>query len=391
MREAFSRHDGVEVDTQGDAFFFAFPTAPGATLRRRERTEALASGPIQVRVGLHTGTPLLTDEGYVGADVHRALASPLRGTEDRWSWRLRQPSSSRSPCRPRRTPAQGFSAPSVSTNLETGSFPPLRALYLTQPPIPSTPFVERERELAAVLELLVREDVRLLTLTGPGGTGKTRLAVQVAAEAAEDLDGVWWIPLATLRDAALVVEQAAQALGAKGELDAHIGDKRLLLLFDNFEQVVRAATGCRRARRRLPQADVLVTSREPLHVAGEQEYPVPPLLEAEALLLFQARAQAAVPDFRANAAITEICRRLDNLPLAIELAAARVTALSPEQILERLEKRLALLTGGPQTSRSASRRCARQSTGATSCSPRTSDASSPGCAVFARRLHARGG
>jgi predicted ATPase len=349
IRDACTRHGGVEVDTQGDAFFFAFPTAPGALAAAEELTKGLASGPIRVRIGLHTGTPLLTDEGYVGADVHRVarIAAAGHGGQvvvasataelvevsltDLGQYRLKD-----------------LSAAERLYQLGDREFPPLRALYQSNLPIPATPFVEREGELAAVLELLVREDVRLLTLTGPGGTGKTRLAIQVAAEAADDYEhGVWWIPLATLRDAALVVEQAAQTLGAKGKLEAHIGDKRLLLLFDNFEQVVQAGPSVAELVAACPKLDVLVTSREPLHVAGEQEYPVPPLLEAEAFLLFQARARAVVPKFRANGAITEICRRLDNLPLAIELAAARVTALSPEQILERLEKRLALLTRGP--------------------------------------------
>ncbi len=192
-----------------------------------------------------------------------------------------------------------------------------------------------------------REDVRLLTLTGPGGTGKTRLALQAAAElGARYPHGVWWVPLAPLRDPELVLETAGQALGAKDGLAEHIADRSLLLLFDNFEQVVEAAADVAGLLAACPNLDLLVTSREPLHVTGEQEYPVPPLVHEEGVGLFLARARAVEPGFQADDAVSEICRRLDDLPLALELAAARVKALSPAQILERLEQRLPLLTGG---------------------------------------------
>ena len=274
IREACAARGGVEVDTQGDAFFFAFPTAPGALAAAGAMTDALSSGLIQVRVGLHTGTPLLTDEGYVGADVHRVARIAAAGhggqvlvassTGELVELSLTDLGQHR---------LKDLSAPERLYQLGDREFPPLRTLYQSNLPIPATPFVERERELAAVLDLLGREDVRLLTLTGPGGTGKTRLAVQVAADAADDYEhGVWWIPLATLRDAALVVEQAAQTLGAKATLEAHIGDKRQLLLFDNFEQVVQAGPTVAELVAACPKLDVLVTSREPLHVAGEQEY-----------------------------------------------------------------------------------------------------------------------
>jgi predicted ATPase len=348
IREACSRHGGVEVDTQGDSFFVAFPTAPGAVAAAEQITEGLALGPVRVRIGLNTGTPLVTADGYVGTVVHRVariaaaghagqvlvasatadlVEGPLTDLGQHW--------------------LKDLSSPERLYQLGGGEFPPLRTLYQSNLPRPATPFVERTRELAEVLELLGGEDVRLLTLTGPGGTGKTRLAVQAAAEAADDYEhGVWWVPLASLRDPALVVEQAAQVLGAR-ELSRHIDDKHLLLLFDNFEQVVQAGPSLAELVAACPNLDILVTSREPLHVSGEQEYPVPPLVEQEAVELFRTRARAAVPDFNANGMVSQICRRLDNLPLAIELAAARVIALSPEQILERLEKRLPLLTRGP--------------------------------------------
>ncbi len=215
-------------------------------------------------------------------------------------------------------------------------------------PVPASPFLGRARELADVAALVERDDIRLLTLTGPGGIGKTRLALQAATEVAEGYEnGVWWVSLAPLQDAALVLEQAAQVLAAKRELAGHIGDKRLLVLFDNFEHVIAAGRDIAGLVAACPNLKVIVTSREPLHVTVEQEYAVPTLVEQEAVDLFYARAQAAVPDFQADGAVFEICRRLDNLPLAIELAAARVIALSPEQILERMEQRLPLLTRGP--------------------------------------------
>ena len=245
IRDACTRHDGVEVDTQGDAFFFAFPTAPGALDAAGEMTEALASGQVQVRIGLHTGTPLLTDEGYVGGDVHRAarIAASGHGGQvlvsastatlveleliDLGEHRLKD-----------------LSAPERIYQLGDGEFQALKSLYRTNLPVPATPFLGREGELAEVLSLLSREDTRLLTLTGPGGTGKTRLALQAVAEASDRYpDGVWWVPLAPLRDPALVLETAAQVVGSKNGLSEHIADKEMLCLFDNFEHV--GGGGCR--------------------------------------------------------------------------------------------------------------------------------------------------
>jgi predicted ATPase len=349
VRDACASHGGVEVDTQGDAFFVAFPTARGALKASEAITEELRAGPMRVRIGLHTGTPLLTDEGYVGADVHRAARIAASGhggqvlvsasTASLLDLELRDLGEHR---------FKDLAAAERVYQLGEVEFPALDSLYRTNLPIPATSFVGRERELSGVVDLLRRDEVRLLTLTGPGGTGKTRLAVQAAAEVSDRYpDGLWWVPLTTLRDPALVVEQAAQVLGAKRELSRYIDDKHLLLLFDNFEQVVQAGPSVAELDAACPNLNILVTSREPLHVTGEQEYPVPPLVEQEAVELFHIRARAAVPNFSVNGAVSEICRRLDNLPLAIELAAARIIALSPDQILERLEKRLPLLTRGP--------------------------------------------
>jgi predicted ATPase/class 3 adenylate cyclase len=349
VRGAFGAYGGVEVDTQGDAFFVAFPTAPGALAAASEALEGFAPGPIQVRMGIHTGTPHVSEEGYVGADVHRAAriaacghggqvlisasTASLLGTDG-----LRDLGEHR---------LKDLSAPERIYQLGDDDFPPLATLHQTNLPVPSTPFLGREKELAEVLGLLSREDVRLLTLTGAGGSGKTRLALQAAGELADGYrHGVWWVPLAALRDPELVLAAGEQALGAKNGLAEHIADRSLLLLFDNFEHIVEAAPDLAALLASCPNLDLLVTSREPLHITGEQEYPVPPLVHEEGVDLFLARARAVKPDFEADATVSEICRRLDELPLALELAAARVKALSSGQILERLQQRLPLLTGG---------------------------------------------
>jgi predicted ATPase/class 3 adenylate cyclase len=349
LREAFGAHGGVEVDTQGDAFFVAFPTAPGALEAAAEGLEGLAPGPIRVRMGIHTGTPHQGEEGYVGVDVHRAAriaacghggqvlvsasTAALLGADG-----LRDLGEHR---------LKDLSAPERIYQLGDDDFPPLESLHQTNLPIPSTPFLGREKELMEVFGLLSRDGVRLLTLTGPGGTGKTRLGLQVAGALADRYPhGVWWVPLAPLRDPQLVLATAGQALGAKDGLAEHIVDKSMLLLFDNFEQVVEAAPDLAGLLASCPKLELLVTSREPLHVTGEQEYAVPPFVHEEGVGFFLARARAAEPNFQADEAVSEICRRLDDLPLALELAAARVKVLSSGQILERLERRLPLLTGG---------------------------------------------
>jgi predicted ATPase len=348
LRQAFTAHGGVEVDTQGDAFFVAFPTAPGALAAAAAARQALASGPIKVRMGLHTGTPLLTAEGYVGADVHRAARIAAAGhggqilvsaaTASLVSEELRDLGLHR---------LKDLTAAERIYQADPTDHPPLKTLHRTNLPVPATPFLGREAELADLSVLVMREDVRLVTLTGPGGTGKTRLALQAAAATADDYPGgVWWVPLAPLRDPALVLESAAKALGATGDLAEHIGDKRLLLVIDNFEHLVAAAPDLAPLLARCPHLTLLVTSREPLHLGGEHEYAVDPLAPAEAVELFLTRAVAARRDFVANGEVALICARLDHLPLAIELAAARAKVLSAQALLQRLEQRLPLLAGG---------------------------------------------
>jgi predicted ATPase len=343
IREAVVAHGGVEVDTQGDAFFVAFPTAPGALSAAAAARNSLA---IPVRMGLHSGTPLLTEEGYVGPDVHRAARIAAAGHGRQILVSASTAALIDADLRdlgPHRL--KDLSAPERIYQLGDEEFPPLKSLHQTNLPVPATPFLGREREVPELLALL--DGSRLLTLTGPGGTGKTRLALQGAALAADGYpDGVWWVPLAPLRDPQLVLTTASLALGAKNGPAEHIGDKRMLVLFDNFEQVVDAAPEVAHLLGSCPNLDVLVTSREPLHVTGEQEYPVPPLVHQEGVGFFLARARAVAPGFEPDESVGEICRRLDDLPLALELAAARVKALTTEQILERLDRRLPLLTGG---------------------------------------------
>jgi predicted ATPase/class 3 adenylate cyclase len=355
LRQAFSAQGGVEVDTQGDAFFVAFPTAPGALAAVREMLAGLASGPIRVRMGLHTGTPFLAEEGYVGPDVNRAARIAAVGH----GGQVLVSASTAALIEPSNSLLQGaplldlgehrlkdLSAPERIYQLGESEFPALKSLYRTNLPVPATPFLGREAELAEVRSLLAHDDTRLLTLTGPGGTGKTRLALQAAAEATERYpDGVFWVPLAPLRDPALVLETAAQVVGSTNGLAEHIADKELLLLFDNFEHVVQAGAGLADLLAACPKLELLVTSRERLRVRGEQTYPVPPLAESDGVALFVARARAVDPSFTESGAVKELCARLDELPLALELAAARTALFSPEHLLERLSQRLDLLKG----------------------------------------------
>lgn len=352
VRAALSSHRGVEIETHGDAFFVVFGSARDAVAAAAAAQRALAAGPIRVRMGMHTGEAILTDQGYVGMDVHRAarVAAVAHGGQvllSRTTRDLLDRSVAVTDLGDHRL--KDLSAPERLYQLGTERFPPLRSLYQTNLPIPATPFLGRERELVEIGALLARADVRLLTLTGPGGTGKTRLALQAAAAASGSYpDGVWWVPLAPVRDAALVLETAKEALGGRADLPEQIGDRSLLLLLDNFEQVAEAAGDIGSLLAACPNLDLLVTSREPLHVAGEHEYAVPTLRRDEAVALFAARATAVERSFRPGKEVAEICRRLDYLPLAVELAAARVKALSPEQILARLDRRLPLLAGGPR-------------------------------------------
>jgi predicted ATPase len=340
LRDAFARHGGVEVDTQGDAFFVAFPTAPGALAAAREAQEELA---LPVRMGLHTGAPLLTAEGYVGPDVHRAarIAAAGNGRQVLVSAAtaalvdadgLRDLGEHR---------LKDLSAIERIYQWGEAEYPRLKTLHQTNLPVQPNVLVGREHELAEVSELL--RAGTLVTLTGPGGSGKTRLALQAAAELADEFpDGVWFVSLAAVGDPALVESTVAQVLGAPDDLNDFVREKKLLLVLDNLEQLLPEAAPVVAAL----EARVLATSRERLNVSREQEYPVPTLASTEAVTLFTQRARQLKPDFEPDEHVTEIASRLDGLPLALELAAARVKVLTPEQILARLGSSLKLLTSG---------------------------------------------
>src|SRR3954451_4276610 len=244
LRDAFERHGGVEVDTQGDAFFVAFARASDALAAARDGQTALGGGPIRVRIGMHTGEPVVTDEGYVGIDVHRAarIAAAGHGGQVLVSRSTRDlvPADDLHDLGEHRL--KDLTAPERIYQLGDGDFPPLKTLRSTNLPVPLTPFLGRDAELGEVGELLARPDVRLLSLTGSGGSGKTRLALQAAAAAAEEYPhGVWWVALASITEAAAVLPSASRVFGS-GPLAEAIGDRRMLLLLDNFEHVMGAAT-----------------------------------------------------------------------------------------------------------------------------------------------------
>jgi predicted ATPase/class 3 adenylate cyclase len=343
LREAFARRGGVEVDTQGDAFFVAFAKASDALAAAAGARDALAAGPIRVRMGLHTGEPTVTEEGYVGIDVHRAarIAAAGHGGQILLSQatrdlvradRLRDLGTHR---------LKDLAAPERLYQLGEDEFPPLNTVDQTNLPVQPTPFVGRGHELAEVLALL--DSHRIVTLTGPGGSGKTRLALQAAAESVERYgDGVWFVSLAAVRDPQLIEPTIARVVGGPDNLHEFLTGKRTLLVLDNLEQLLPSAADI---VVRL-DARILATSRSRLNIAAEQEFPVPTLPVDDGAILFTQRARQLQPGFEPDTAVREIAERLDGLPLALELAAARVKVLTPGQILERLGRGLDLLTSG---------------------------------------------
>jgi predicted ATPase/class 3 adenylate cyclase/Tfp pilus assembly protein PilF len=373
LREAFSAHGGIELGAEGDALFVAFTSAVEAAGAAAAAQRALAAhgwpadGSIRVRMGLHTGEPTATADGYVGLDMHRAarvaaaahgaqvllsqttrdlLAETLEGLtfRDLGDHRLKDLTG---PQRLHQLCIEGLST----------DFPPPRTLEgrVTNLPAQPTPLVGRDQELEAVRELLLAEDIRMVTLTGPGGTGKTRLALQVAADTVDEFpDGVYGVLLAPVTDPEVVPLELARVLGIEEmpmqpiieALKAGLASRRTLILFDNFEHVGAAAPLLADLLAARPRLKLLVTSREPLRIAAERQYPVPPLPESDAVMLFVERARAVRPDFELTdetaPIVAEICERLDGLPLAVELAAAWSKVLPPAALLRRLERRLEL-------------------------------------------------
>jgi predicted ATPase/class 3 adenylate cyclase len=344
LREVFARHRGTEVDTAGDSFFVVFRAADDAAHAALKAQEALRGSQVRVRIGLHTGEPRIAGDGYIGLDVHRAarISQVAHGGQVVVSARTRSLLAEDAEVTDLgRHRLKDLAAPEHLFQLGPGGFPPLRSLNATNLPVQASSLIGRTREIGEVAQLLAQR--RVITLTGPGGTGKTRLAIQTAAEVIDRFpDGVFWVPLAAIDDAGLVPQVIADAMGTDRPPYEHIEDKRLLLVLDNLEQVLDAAPYVSSLVERCAHLRVLVTSRAPLRISGELEYVVEPLPTDDAVKLFRERAFDAM----SSEVVAEICRRVDRLPLAVELAAARTRIFSPEQLLARLDQRLPLLHGG---------------------------------------------
>jgi predicted ATPase/class 3 adenylate cyclase len=390
---AIQAHGGIHFKTVGDAVQAAFPTAPDAISAALDAQRSLITeewgeiGPLRVRMALHAGEAMVHNEEYQGPLLNRSarLLAIGQGTQILLS---ETAATLARDALPPEADLRELGEHRLPDLLEPecvfqllhpdlpDEFPPLRTLEARPHNLPTqaTPFLGREREVAEVVALLRSSDARLVTLTGPGGTGKTRLALQAAAELLDAFpDGVFFVPLAALRDPELVPSAIASGLGLRdqaGQTPAQavreaLAGKRLLLVLDNVEQVAASASFVGELLAAAPVLEVLATSRLPLRLRAEREFPVTPLalppangtapeqlLQYEAVRLFVERTQAVRAGFALTPeiapAVAEITQRLDGLPLAIELAAARVRLLPPAALLARLEKRLPLLTGGPR-------------------------------------------
>jgi predicted ATPase/class 3 adenylate cyclase/Flp pilus assembly protein TadD len=359
LRDVFARHRGYEVDEEGDAFLVAFGRAHDAVAAAADAQRALAraawpeGAELRVRMGVHTGEPLPAPPKYVGMDVHRAARIMAAGHGGQVLV-----SETTAALLDRAMPLRDLGPHRLKDLLEPvrlhqleieglpGDFPALRSLRRTNLPFAAWPLLGRERELG-VIRGLVAEGVRLLNLTGPGGSGKTRLALQAAAELSDEFaDGVFFVGLAPLRGLSAVRSAVAEAAGLQSEDDVvgWLSSRRVLLVLDNLEHL--RGVGAVVSDLLVGEVVVLTTSRAPLHLSAEQELPVDPLPNAAAVELFVSRALAAGRPAEADSTVAEVCRRLDNLPLAVELAAARSKLLSPMALLKRLDAALPLLTGG---------------------------------------------
>jgi class 3 adenylate cyclase len=298
LREAFGAHSGYEVDDAGDGLFYAFAAGSQAVTAVAHAMASLADGPVRIRVGVHTGEPLLDPPKYVGPDVHKAarIMSAAHGGQVLLSGATRE-LVAEDVLDLGRHRLKDFPEPVSLYQLGPDRFPPLRTISNTNLPVPLSSFVGREQEMTEVVSLIRDEAARLVTLAGPGGTGKTRLALEAAGELVSEFGaGVFWIGLSPVRDPELVVDTIAQTLGAKQELAAHIGEKQLLLVLDNLEQVVDSSIELAAVLKACPNLRLLVTSRELMRVDGEVVYPVPALAEPDAVELFCAGAHGAGRD-----------------------------------------------------------------------------------------------
>ena len=362
VREAIQETGGHEVGTAGDSFFAVFGRAADAIECARRAQLALGAGvwpsgaPPRVRIGIHTGTPVVAEGQIVGMDVHRAarVMAAAHGGQVLLTEETRRAAGAGVAVRDLGfhrlkdlpEPERLFQLLGPGLSSDFGS---LRSLNRSNLPRPTTGIVGREAELVAGLDRLARQDVRLLTLIGPGGVGKTRLALELAGEVAiRYRDGVWMVALAPLPDRAAVVSEVCRVLevtSSTGEppevtLGKALADREMLLVLDNFEHLLDAVDVVADLLAVAPKVDVLCTSREPLRIQGEYRLDVPPLAQPEARDLFLQRARAVNADLALSAqdlaAVERICARLDGLPLAVELAAARAGVLPPHVIDSRL-------------------------------------------------------
>ena len=397
LRQAWQDFGGTELGTEGDSFFVAFPDAPSAVSAavQAQRQVGAAEWPegerVTVRMGIHTGSPVVHDDGYVGMDVHRAarVASSAYGGQVLVTDATRALANAAGvdfldlglhslKDLPQRERLFQVLAPGLATD-----FPPVRGLGSTAGlPTPATPLVGRDETLDELGGLLAETQVRLVTLTGPGGSGKTRLAIALAAMTADRYtQGAFFVPLESVTTPDVMWTAIATVLGVPPEgrlppgLFDHISQRSALLVLDNLEQVQSAGEVVRELLSAAPGIRVVGTSRVPLHVTGEQEFPVPPLAlplddgdaaeSSSAVQLFVSSARRVRPSFELTAdnraAVVELCRRLDGLPLGLELVAARLKLLSPHALLSRLGQALDLRS--PDASRPGRQQTLRQTIG----------------------------
>ena len=355
VREATARHDGVEVDTQGDSFLLAFASARRAVDASVEIVAGLAPGPISVRIGIHTGTPTLTDDGYVGVDLHRVarIAAAGHGGQVLVSASTRELIDNDELVDLGEYRLRDLAHPERIYQSGDVQFPPLRAVRSTNLPVATTRLVGRVEESATLTKMILDVETRLVTLTGPGGVGKTRLALKVATEASSSFpDGTYWVPLSFVRDSGLILSAIATSVGITemiasdlaAPVSRRLRGKRALLVLDTLEHLLPDAADTVSGLLAIEGPTILVTSRERLRLPQERAWPVPPLSETDGTNLFVERARRTGATSNHSPRVSELCTRLDGLPLAIELAAARTTLFTPEQLLERLGRRLDLLT-----------------------------------------------